>query len=380
MSTKKLPDKLTFQGQADYGPRLFFPDLDGLAYGDFYRYMRPHEPAEQISEHSEAKIPLVEAKLQRALDRVVKQLTPSKAEQARLKRERTALVRAIIKEFEAKEFDGPHDVMNRKTFKDNLRVVLLDFLERRSGVGIPKKEVFISEGFELSGGEIGGQCPIKTEDNLDQILLAALVWKSRKTLGLLWSLAEQNRTEALLKLAQIVVPFAKALNEKAICSPDVLGFWPRTLPMWPVMKSLHRDFDTDHSRLLNILQVGSQYPFTIGKEARWTARDAVGKWAIHLCQTIEIMIVSDNTVEDLSERWQCKISSLGHFSSDTWKNWWTAAKGLLACEYIDVVDIPELRKTVKSVADQKSPGRIRRRIFQSLKDKFKSMASENKVK
>jgi len=150
--------------------------------------------------------------------------------------------------------------------------------------------------------------------------------------------------------------------------------------VWPVMKSPHRDFDTEHRALLKELQVGAGFPFTITEESRWTALDPVGKWAIHLCQTIEIMIVSDYTVEELSEMWGCKIHSLGSFSGETWESWWIAAKALLVCEYVDVVQIPELNQTVSSSADRRSPGRIRKRIYQALKDKFRSMALQNKVR
>ena len=52
---------------------------------------------------------------------------------------------------------------------------------------------------------------------------------------------------------------------------------------------------------------------------------------------------------------------------------------MLQDEYIDVVDIPELRDTVTSKADLRSDGRMRKRILQALKDKFKSMAGGNKL-
>ena len=92
------------------------------------------------------------------------------------------------------------------------------------------------------------------------------------------------------------------------------------------------------------------------------------------------MIVSDYTVEELSEMWGCKIHSLGSFSGETWESWWIAAKALLVCEYVDVVQIPELNQTVSSSADRRSPGRIRKRIYQASKDKFRSMALQNKVR
>ena len=175
------------------------------------------------------------------------------------------------------------------------------------------------------------------------------------------------------------MPLVKSINEKVETDTKVLGRWPMGLPFWPVLKSSHHDFDCDHKSLLKSLQVGKDFPFTITEESRWTARDAIGKWAIHLCKDIEIE-QDGRPVEADSKQWEQKLLELEPFSSETWKDWWEVAKGLLSDDFIDVVDIPELNRTVKAVADRKSPGRIRKRIFQALKDKFKSMAWENKVK
>jgi hypothetical protein len=87
-----------------------------------------------------------------------------------------------------------------------------------------------------------------------------------------------------------------------------------------------------------------------------------------------------HAVDEDSEPWEQKLEKLASFSSETWKEWWDVARGLLIHDYIDVVEIPELNQTVRSKMDRKSPGRIRKRILQALKDKFKSMAWQNKVR
>jgi hypothetical protein len=318
--------------------------------------------------------------LQRAIEHIMYTMTPPDEAREKSEKQRLKIIGKIIKEFDTRKFEGPDDWIYRKSFKDNLREDLIEFLNQHHSSHVFKNEVLAPVGYELSGQQIGGSRIINPKGNCDRILLEALTWKIRRALGLLWTLAEQNHDGALLRLAQAVVPYAKAINEKASVEPGALDDWPKTLPFWPAIKSSHRDFDTDHRALLRILQVGTAFPFTIGEEVRWTARDAIGRWAIHLAQSIEIMIVSDYTEDELSEMWECKIDRLRDFSRNTWENWWNAAKALLVHDYIDVFDIPELNKTVKSLADRKSPGRIRKRIYQALKDKFKSMASENKVR
>jgi hypothetical protein len=295
-------------------------------------------------------------------------------------RKRAKVVAKLMREFEACQFEGPSDWMFRKSFKDNLREALSDyFSETGRSVHVQGDKILLPTRYLLSGQQIGPFCYLEPANNIRKLVVEVLVWKSRRTLGLLWTLAEGGQSEALLKLAQIVVPLVKAINEKASADSSIMGCWPKDLPYWPVLKSPHHDFDCDHPTLLKSLQVGDHYPFNIAEEARWTARDAIGKWAIHLCQEIEVCQECLAVYED-SEPWEHKLEKLRPFSSETWKDWWEIAKDLLQDEYIDVVEIPELNNTVKSKADRKSPGVIRKRILQALKDKFKSMGSENKVR
>ena len=83
--------------------------------------------------------------------------------------------------------------------------------------------------------------------------------------------------------------------------------------------------------------------------------------------------------EDPPKAWEKILLQLRPFSEASWEDWWKVARGVLDDEYIDVVDIPELRDTVTSKADLRSRGRMRKRILQALKDKFKSMAGGNKL-
>jgi hypothetical protein len=153
---------------------------------------------------------------------------------------------------------------------------------------------------------------------------------------------------------------------------------PQRFPFWPALKSEHPDFDEDDRKLLKELHVGQDFPLRIDEGARWKAQDVVGQWAIHLCQEVYIM-QDGHCEEDPPKAWEKILLQLRPFSEASWEDWWKVARGVLDDEYIDVVDIPELRDTVTSKADLRSRGRMRKRILQALKDKFKSMAGGNKL-
>jgi hypothetical protein len=217
----------------------------------------------------------------------------------------------------------------------------VEYLSDPAGrANIHGNSILVPSGYELSGQAIGGFWLLKSKENVARLIVEALVWKSKRTLGLLWTLAEQGNGKCLLRLAQIVVPFVKAINEEAGKNVQALGGWPKSLPVWPVLKSPHHDLDCDHQRFLRLLQVGEAFPLTIADEARWTARDPVGKWAIHLCQEIEIM-QDGHPVDEESEPWEHKLEQLQPFSGATWKDWWEVARGLLLHDYVDVVEIPD---------------------------------------
>lgn len=212
---------------------------------------------------------------------------------------------------------------------------------------------------------------------ISPLLVESLVWKVQASLRLLVDLAADRNADALQALAPMVTSLVKKMNDHARRNPALFGDAPKKLPFWPVLKSEHLDFDEDHRSLLKSLGVGRHFPLTIAEGARWSARDTVGQWAIHLCQEIDILR-EVHLVNEVSEAWEHLLVGLPPFSIETWPNWWRVAQRLLKREYIDVVLIPELNATVTSPRDRKTPGLIRKRILQALKEKFKSMVGENK--
>jgi hypothetical protein len=384
--------KTIIQKGVPYTPRLFSADLDGDAFDHFHQYWRRRaeaktqkaEASSMLGKPAESLPPPMEKDILRRLQSIADAYSTFEASrrsaERKAARSRAKVVAALLRKFDACRFDGPDDWICKKSFAEALRKILLEyFSDTRTGAQIRDNGVLVAADSDLSGSGPGGCYFTNPTREISELVIEALFWKSRKALGFLRTLAVQGDSRALQKLAKIVVPLVKLINEKASADGSVLGCYPRGLPYWPVLKSPHHDFDCDHRALLKSLQVGKDYPLTVAEEARWTARDAIGKWAIHLCQTIEIM-QEGHCVEEDSEPWEHQLLELQPFSSKTWKDWWKVAKGLLRHDFVDVVEIPELNKTVKSSADRKSVGRIRRRILAALEDKLKSMAWENKVK
>lgn len=279
-----------------------------------------------------------------------------KAQAKEAAKEREVRNSKVLAQFDARDFDGPDDWVYRKTFKQVVREALVEYLsDTRSGPNRPGPD-------ELRPG----------------LAAEALSWKALRPLRHLRTLAEQGDNKALQLLAEIVIPLVKVVNERAGREPAALEYVPQRFRFWPVLKSEHPGFDEDHRNLLKKLHVGQDFPLVIAEGARWKAQDAVGQWAIHLCHNVYIM-QEGHSVEDPPKAWEKILLHLRPFSDTSWKDWWEVAKGVLQDEYIDVVDIPELRDTVTSKADLRSRGRMRKRILQALKDKFKSMAGGNKL-
>ena len=372
-----------------FASRAFSADLDGIDFEKFHQFRRAFvelnaSGALQPDPTADSGFPTrseASNDATREIDAVVRDwFSRAEREKKEALKSRSKMIKTILHEFDRLPINGPDDFSGEKSLKRDLRNVLFGFLTSPSnGITFHKNSVFVPTGYQISGELVGPVQPLKPKKDVMRLVAEALFSNARKALGLLWTVASQGDDLYLLRLAQSVVPFAKVLNERLSENPQALGAWPMGLAFWPVLKSPHPGFDCDHQQFLEALRIGEDFPFTIGAEARWTARDPIGKWALHLCQEIEIM-QDGHYVNEESAPWEHKLEKLAPFSGETWEDWWEVAKGLLLHDYIDVVDIPELNKTVRAKNDRKSRGRIRKRIMQALKDKFKSMAWGNKIR
>ncbi len=263
-------------------------------------------------------------------------------------------VEKLLNAFELQHFEGSDDYGNADLVKARLRDVFARNLPAPLNFGPVEFSV--------------------------KLVIEALEFEASDKLHLLQLLAAQGHDSALHSMAKVVIPAVRLINEKARAKPERMLDSPQQFPYWPVLKSEHRDFNDDHETLLKCLQVGKRFPGVVDKGARWTSKDVLGRWATHLCQYIEILCdTGANSYGRKYKPWERTLLKLKPFSAKTWREWWEVAQGVLIDEFIDVHEIPELNEVVKSPADRKSPGRIRKRILQGLRNKFKSMAGENKL-
>src|SRR5207248_680832 len=104
---------------------------------------------------------------QSTLSRAVKcYVAKIKRERTEAARQRAKIIAAVLREFDDQPFHGPDDWNYRRSFKDNLREVLLDYLSGPAGkVHVHSDRVYVPSGYMLSGQPLGGFFVLKpTED------------------------------------------------------------------------------------------------------------------------------------------------------------------------------------------------------------------------
>jgi hypothetical protein len=258
------------------------------------------------------------------------------------------------------------------------------------------RELFLRGDLSTAGAKGGMDIFLLSQANIPAIVNDALFLKARKILGLLWELSDAGDNGALLKIAKTLLPNISALNKKLSNDPDMLAMWPRTMPVWPVLKSLHHHFDSNHVDFLRELKLGDALFFGPGGGERWEM-NIIAKWAIHLYQRVEDYR-SWVGCEDcgVPNTLQKRLSALPTFSSSTWTNWWEVIQGVLKHDYVDLATVPELRAWVNSDKSrskgtelgksrgtayrQKPDSQIRKFIYRALKEKIASLAGANKSK
>jgi hypothetical protein len=293
---------------------------------------------------------------------VIDQIAEQKRELKEAAKKRANKIAAILDGIESSYYYNHLGIRDQSNVRANIRDVVLEYLKEAAVFiptsfnidadkipvdGIPDdwprvNAIHVPEGYTLSGANAGDYYALKKE-NISAIVNEALFWKSRKMLGLLWTIADHGEKGALLKIAKTLVPFVKALNGKLIAQPDLLGLWPQSLPSWPVTKSLHPLYDSEHESLLRELHVGDTLPMRVDGGARWEL-DIIAKCALYLYEEIERRrrwLCDDS---DLPEDLKIRLSDLKKFSSENWEAWWNLAEDLLDYGYVDLVDIPELKK------------------------------------
>ncbi len=153
---------------------------------------------------------------------------------------------------------------------------------------------------------------------------------------------------------------------------------------WPVLKSWHPRFDTDHKAVLLQLELGINNPLNIVK-GKWDPKDDVGKIAMQLWDQFEYLRTLD--VPWGYESWtraESRARGLPEFNAETWPMWAEVAEEHIRESYKEREDIKRLNLMVKASSRRipsykiNSMQHINSHFFTMLKDKFRSMAGCNR--
>lgn len=270
-----------------------------------------------------------------------------------LEKRKAEYISTLFKEMDSSAYCGKLKLDSQSLVVGNIQKVVADFIMNETffmpSMGDPYGErLWLKKDFSESKVKDGKELVSLSIDDLPAIVNTALFLRIRKTLGLLWTLAESGDNGALLKIAKTLVPNIRALNNKLNANPDSLGKWPQKMPAWPVMIFLHKQYSYDPAILLKKLHVGEALPFRFDAGARWS-RNLITRLAFHLYETINgYRVWAGGEDCDLPNTLQKKLSELQTFSPDTWKAWWEVTKDVLEYEYVDLAIIPELQAWVKS--------------------------------
>ena len=138
-------------------------------------------------------------------------------------------------------------------------------------------------------------------------------------------------------------------------------------------------------KLLNELQQGEDCPIKIAG-GRWNPKDTLGKIALETFDHFEAIRVSQKlfAITHSSKFWG-RICGLSDFGSTTWPDWAELANTYVKKNHSSAKLIESLNGLVDKSKSKRDKtwsklrrNRINPEVFNKLKDRFRSMAGENK--
>ena len=307
----------------------------------------------------------------------------------------------VLKEIESSSYCGRLHLDKRGKVINEIQAIVSEFLIEQTFFmptldDSSSEKLFLRRELPTTGAKGGMDIFSLSQTNIPAIVNDALYLKARKILGLLWELSDAGDNGALMKIAKTLLPNISALNKRLSNHPDMLAMWPRTMPVWPVLKSLHRHFDSNHVQFLSKLQLGDALFIGPGGGERWEM-NIISKWGIYVFQRVEdyrAWVGCEDCI--LPSALQKRLLALQKLSSDTWTDWWEVIQSVLEHDYIDLATVPELRDWVNTdkprskriesgmsrgtAHHQKPDSQIRKFIYRALKEKIASLAGANKSK
>jgi hypothetical protein len=191
-------------------------------------------------------------------------------------------------------------------------------------------------------------------------------------------LAETGNVESIDALIKIAHDATFYLNRFVVSIPRVAeyaGHSARRMKSWPILKSPKPAWGDHQTELFKKLNVGLDYPFLNDPGARAKHHDLAGRIATQLWGHTEFARMYPQLC---CAAWASETASLPAFTKETAAEWWRVARFALLEGYPQPQEDRTLRQLVTAKSKQKSPGRMRSRILQVLKQRFESLAPKQR--
>ncbi len=207
--------------------------------------------------------------------------------------------------------------------------------------------------------------------------------RAAEALQHLQQLALKNDAVAVEALGAIALEVTATLAQLTEQGIHLIKPYAEKQRHWPILKSIHPHFDTDHKYILLRLEVGGRNPLNIYK-GKWNCKDGVGKIALQTWDQIERLRVRPMFGSEHWSELELKAHYLPDFDPDHWREWFTIAKTFILKTYKTPEKIRHLNELVKAPTRKitsikiKSESRISSHFFTMLNDKFRSMAGCNR--
>jgi hypothetical protein len=185
-------------------------------------------------------------------------------------------------------------------------------------------------------------------------------------------------------LASFALQATKTLADLTETQFKVVKAFAETQRWWPILKSLHQHFDSDHMAILSRLEVGVRNPLNIYK-GKWNPTDEVGELALGIWDRFEYLRTLPYPWG--IEHWldaERRACNLAPFSPDTCSEWCEFAEAYVRETYSTQEDVKSLNEIVKAPSRRipsyklGSVHKISSHFFTMLKGKFRSMAGCNR--
>jgi hypothetical protein len=191
-------------------------------------------------------------------------------------------------------------------------------------------------------------------------------------------LAETKNRTAIDSLIKIAHDATSYLNRVVLASTEVAKHASqsaRLMKSWPILKAPKPAWSDDQKEVFKRLKVGSDYPFLNDPGARAKHHDLAGRIATQLWGHVKFARMYPGLCD---ADWASNAIGLPVFTKEKAAEWWRVAKPALLEGYPQPETDATLRQLVTAKSKRKSPGRMRSRILQVLKQRFESLAPKQR--